>query len=104
MKKAFFYVYKKNIKKVLTRYKKDSKMIYIGGRFMKDIFINISEENETFKREFNKDFISIAELIDGMYEVIHARNELEYKLYEKEHPDVERLFEIEDNYDRANGN
>lgn len=71
---------------------------------MKDIFLNISEETETFKNEFNKDFISINELIDECYELIHERNELKYKLYQQENPDVEDLFLIEDSYDRANGN
>ncbi len=98
-----FFIYKKNTILVLTQYQKGSKLM-LGGREMRDIFLNISEESDLFKQEFKKDFISLAELIDECYELIHERNELKYKIYQKENPDTEHLFEIENSYDRANGN
>ena len=72
---------------------------------MEQVLIDIRNENDYFKREFkNQDTVSLYDLINKFDEIIYEKNELKNKIFELENPDIENLFEIEEQYDRSNGN
>lgn len=72
---------------------------------MEQVLIDIRNENDYFKREFkNQDTVSLYDLINKLDTIIFDKNELQDKLFKLENPDTEHLFEIEEQYDRLNGN
>lgn len=72
---------------------------------MKQILVDIRNENDYFKKEFrNQDMVTLYDLINKFDEIIYEKNQLQDKVLKLENPDIENLFEIEEQYDRSNGN
>ena len=54
---------------------------------MENVYIDVREICESFKNLFDKDLVSINDLIDKIEELVEEKTELEEKLEKYENPD-----------------
>ena len=54
---------------------------------MENVYIDVREVCESFKNLFDKDLVSINDLIDKIEELVEEKTELEEKLEKYENPD-----------------